>query len=294
MGKPNSSWLFQAKDLKVKNLKLFQPGNRLETPYPAEDVYIYRHGHRLHYQVAGPPDAPALVLLHGIGGNVNWWQMNMPAFSRHFRTFALDLPGFGFSWRLRKAFSIDEGAAYLRDWLDFLGLEQVNVLGHSMGGHIAARFASQHPHRLSKLVLAAPSGLWVTTGQRLKWLRDMPRVSVPLSQTLSIATGTMRTDLLTLAFSLNAILADRGAADALSALTVPTLLLWGGSDGVLPPALGERALQLLKKAPARLEYIAGGTHNMMYDQAEEFNRQTLGFLLEEAPVLQPVYRKSSS
>ncbi len=274
-------------------MKLFQPGSRLETPYPTEDIYIYRDGHRLHYQVAGPPDAPALVLLHGIGGNVNWWQMNMPAFSRHFRTYALDLPGFGFSWRLRKPFSIDEGAAFLVGWLDFLGLEQVNLLGHSMGGHIAARFASRQPHRTSKLVLAAPSGLWVTTGQRLKWLRDMPRVSVPLSQTLSIATGTMRTDLLTLGLSLKAILADRGAAETLSALTVPTLLLWGGSDGVLPPVLGERALQLLQQAPARLEYIVGGTHNMMYDQAGEFNRQTLGFLLQETPVSGPVYRKSS-
>lgn len=273
-------------------MKLFQPGNRLETPYPAEDVYIYRNGHRLHYQVAGPPEAPALVLLHGIGGNVNWWQMNMPAFSYHFRTYALDLPGFGFSWRLRKPFSIDEGAVYLREWLDFLNLEQVSLLGHSMGGHIAARFASQHHHRVSKLVLAAPSGLWVTTAQRLRWLRDMPKVSVPLNQTFSIATGTMRTDLLTLGISLKAILADRGAAKALSALIVPTLLLWGGSDGVLPPALGERALQLLKKAPARLEYIVGGTHNMMYDQAEEFNRQTLGFLLDEAPVSLPVYGKS--
>lgn len=275
-------------------MKFFQPLSRLETPYPTEDVYIYRQGHRLHYQVAGPLDAPTLVLLHGIGGNVNWWQMNMPTFSQHFRTYALDLPGFGRSWRLRKPFSIDEGAIYLHDWLDFLGLEKVNLLGHSMGGQIAARFASQHPDCVSRLVLVAPSGLWVTTKQRLKWLRDMPKVSVPLNQTLSIATGTMRTDLVTLGISLKAILADRGAAPTLAALTVPTLLLWGGSDGVLPPALGEQALQLLQKAPARLEYVAGGTHNMMYDQAAEFNRQTLAFLLAETPANQPVYSKSLS
>lgn len=261
-------------------MKFFQSTPQPAAAFPTEDVYIYRQGHRLHYQVSGPLDAPALVLLHGIGGNVNWWQHNMPAFSRHFRTYALDLPGFGYSWRLRRPFSIEEGAAYLGDWLDFSGLERVNLLGHSMGGHIAARYASQHPGRVNRLVLAAPSGLWVTAWQRLKWLREMPKVRVPLHQTLSIATGTMRTDLLALALSLKAILSDRGAAAALAQLTVPTLLLWGGADGVLPPALGERALQLLQKAPARLQYIERGTHNMMFDQAEQFNRKTLDFLLD--------------
>lgn len=276
-------------------MKLFQANTRSATDYPTEDVFIYRQGHRLHYQVAGPVDAPPLVLLHGIGGNVNWWQMNMPAFSPYFRTYALDLPGFGFSWRLRKNFSIDEGAAFLRDWLDFLGLEKVNLLGHSMGGHIAARFAAAQPRRIQRLVLAAPSGLWVSTAQRLRWvLRDMPRVSVPLNQTLSIATGTMKTDLLALGISLKAILGDRGAAASLAALTVPTLLLWGGSDGVLPPVLGERALSMVKKAPARLEYIEGGTHNMMYDQAAQFNRRTLDFLLGHTPVVLPVLSKSLS
>jgi pimeloyl-ACP methyl ester carboxylesterase len=265
-------------------LKFFRRTPRPTSVYPIEDVYIYRQGHRLHYQVSGPLDAPPLVLLHGIGGNVNWWQHNFPAFNRHFRTYALDLPGFGFSWRLKRAFSIDEGAGYLRDWLDFLGLDRINLLGHSMGGHIAARFAARHPGRVNRLVLAAPSGLWVTAWERLKWLREMPKVSVPLDQTLSIATGTMRTDLLTLCVSLKAIISDRGAADALAQLTVPTLLLWGGSDGVLPPALGERALQLLQKAPARLQYVERGTHNMMYDQAEQFNRKTLGFLLNRSSI----------
>jgi pimeloyl-ACP methyl ester carboxylesterase len=266
-----------------ETLKFFQFSPRPVPPYPLEDVYIYRQGHRLHYQVSGPSEAPALVLLHGLGGNVNWWQHNLPAFSRHFRTYALDLPGFGFSWRLRGAFSIETGALYLRDWLDFLGLERINLLGHSMGGHIAARFAAEQPLRVNRLVLAAPSGLWVTGRQRLKWLREMPKVSVPLHQTLSIATGTMRTDLLALGVSLKAILADRGAAASLAQLTAPTLLLWGGADGVLPPALGERALQLLQKAPARLEYIERGTHNMMFDQAEKFNRKTLDFLLAPSP-----------
>src|SRR5690242_3657226 len=102
-----------------------------------DDVYVHAGGTRLHYQVAGPLDAPPLVLLHGIGGCVNWWDGNLPVFTQHFRTYALDLPGFGHSWRMRRFYSIERLADYVRAWLDITGLERINLLGHSLGGQVA-------------------------------------------------------------------------------------------------------------------------------------------------------------
>ncbi len=244
-----------------------------------EHVYIYRDGLRLHYQVAGPLDAPPLVLLHGVGGNVNWWQENFGEFSRHFRTYALDLPGFGKTWRLRQPDSIEAKAAFVRGWLDWMGLGKVNLLGHSMGGQVAIRLAALHPELIERLVLAAPSGLWLSLSERMRWAWQMPKVKVPLRQTLTIATGSMRTDMVAFGMALRAILADRETSQNLEQLKVPTLLVWGRADGVVPPALGPRHLNLIGQAPVRLEYIERGTHNAMFDQAESFNRLVLDFLI---------------
>lgn len=258
-----------------RNIELRSP-----EPYPVEHVFMYKEGMRIHYQVAGPLDGPPLILLHGIGGNVNWWQENIGAFSQHFRTYALDLPGFGQTWRLRQPVTIEAKAAFVRRWMHWLGIKRAHLLGHSMGGQIAIRLAARHPELVAKLVAAAPSGLCLSLGERLRWAREMPKVWVPLHQTLTIATGTMRTDLLALGLSLRAILADQEAPASLQALTAPTLLLWGLADGVVPPALGPRTLELIQKAPVRLEYIERGTHNAMFDQAAKFNQLATQFLLE--------------
>jgi pimeloyl-ACP methyl ester carboxylesterase len=245
-----------------------------------EHVYVQAHGTKLHYQVAGPEDAPPLVLLHGIGGCVNWWDGVLPALTPYFRTYALDLPGFGRSWRMSGFYSIDHLADYLGQWLKLVGLEKVTLLGHSLGGQVATRFAARHPEQIERLILVAPAGLWPTRQERLQWFVKAPRVKVPLQQVLTIATGTMRTDALALLLSLNAILQDgKRATESLNALTMPTLVLWGTADSVLPPVLGPRVLSCITNAPARLEYIENGTHDMMFDQAEAFNRRLLEFLL---------------
>jgi len=248
-----------------------------------EEVYIQAQGTRLHYQVAGPLDAPPLVLLHGIGGCVNWWDKNLPALSGHFRTYALDLPGFGRSWRLRGRYSIGRLAEYVRLWLDLVGLTQVDLLGHSLGGQIAVRLAALYPRRIGRLVLAAPSGLWPGQMERFRGLKQASGVKVPLSQVITIATGTLRTDALALGLSLGAIIGDgEQAARSLGAVQAPTLILWGTADTVLPASLGPKVISLLKNGLGRLEYIENGTHDMMFDQAELFNRQVLNFLLEKA------------
>jgi len=254
------------------------PSHATEPTLPAEDVYLLLDGQRIHYKVAGPLDAPPLVLLHGIGGSVNWWKRNLPELSLHFRTYALDLPGFGYSWRLREGYTIGKAAEFLKRWLDFMGLEKINLLGHSMGGQIALRLAVLYPERLTKMVLIAPSGLWLPLRQHLRWFREMPKVRVPLEQTLTIALGTMRTDMLALALSLQAIITDPEVLTTLQGLHTPSLFLWGTADIVVPPALGQAVLAHVPAGVAQLAYIEHGTHDVMYDQAETFNRLALEFL----------------
>ncbi len=250
-----------------------------------EDIYVHSGGTKLHYRVGGQLSKPPLVLLHGIGGSVNWWDKNLPALTPHFRTYALDLPGFGLSWRSRQPYSIDRLAIFLKEWLDYTGLEKISLLGHSMGGQVAARFAGKNPERVQSLVLAAPSGLWPTGLERLRWFRDAPRVKVPFQQVITIASGTMRTDALALLLSLKAITGDGlKVTESFQLLRTPTLLLWGTADTVLPPSLAARVSNLITGAPKKLEFIPDGTHDMMFDQAETFNRLTLNFLINNLPV----------
>jgi pimeloyl-ACP methyl ester carboxylesterase len=236
---------------------------------------------KIHYQVCGALTAPPLVLLHGLGGSTNWWRANLSEFSQHYRTYALDLPGFGRSKRLPGFYNIDRAVEFVLTWLELLALKPLCLLGHSMGGEIAVRLTAQHPDIVKRLVLVAPAGLWLPTGERLRWFKEAPKVKIPLSQSLTIAGGTMKTDLVALFQSLVSLLADKKGAESLKRLTTPTLILWGAGDAILPPTLGQRNLELITKVVARLVLIDNGTHDVMMDQAQVFNKLVLDFLGEE-------------
>src|SRR5215203_4982519 len=104
----------------------------------------------LAYEVVGC--GPPLILLHGLSGSGRWWSRNVPVFSRSFRTYSVDLPGFGESRGVRWS-RLDDIADRLADWLVDEGLSQAHIAGHSLGGAVAARLAARHPDRVDRLVL---------------------------------------------------------------------------------------------------------------------------------------------
>lgn len=114
----------------------------------------------LRYHEAGPADASPLVLVHGSGPGVTGWRnfhANLPALSQHFRCLVLELPGFGVSD------PTDEHpmmAAYpaVGRFLDGLGLDKVDLVGNSMGGFVASRYAIDNPDRVRRLVTVGGAG----------------------------------------------------------------------------------------------------------------------------------------
>src|SRR3712207_4519874 len=106
----------------------------------------------LAYEVTG--SGPPLILLHGLSGSGRWWGRNVPAFAANFRTYTVDLPGFGQSRRTRWS-RLDDTADQLADWIMAEGLTRAHIGGHSLGGTVAARLASRHPDRVDRLVLVA-------------------------------------------------------------------------------------------------------------------------------------------
>ena len=112
--------------------------------------------------------APTLVLLHGFANGSAMFCLTLDLLAPHFRVLAVDLRGAGASERPRwphaaGAAGAAEGEAWFVDaleaWRAALGLEEVVLLGHSLGGYVAAAFALRHPRRVRHLVLASPVGV---------------------------------------------------------------------------------------------------------------------------------------
>jgi pimeloyl-ACP methyl ester carboxylesterase len=105
----------------------------------------------LHYLEEGR--GPVTALVHGLGGFAESWRYNIPELARHGRVIALDLPGFGRSGKPRRAYTLEFLAQALDRMLHALGVERVHLVGHSLGGAVAARYALDHPGRVERLAL---------------------------------------------------------------------------------------------------------------------------------------------
>jgi pimeloyl-ACP methyl ester carboxylesterase len=109
---------------------------------------------------SGPDGAPPMILLHGSSSNAMSWVGDVAAYSRHFRVFAVDLPGEpGRSDPHRPSWAGPDFAEWLEDVLNGLNLPTASLLGISQGGWTALKFATREPGRVDKLALLAPGGV---------------------------------------------------------------------------------------------------------------------------------------
>lgn len=126
--------------------------------------------HTLEYVQVGPwltrvltvgAGQQTLVLLNGTSGHIEAWTHNIRALAQNYKVIGYDYPGHGFSTLAEADLEIPDYEAHLLDLLDVLGLDKVHLLGESLGGWIAIKFAAHHPERLHTIVLSAPGGRMV-------------------------------------------------------------------------------------------------------------------------------------
>jgi pimeloyl-ACP methyl ester carboxylesterase len=126
-------------------------------------------GVAVHYIAAGSPGSgPATVLVHGLASFAESWRHLVVPLACHGRVLALDLPGFGQSAKPRRAYRLGVLVEALAGFLRALGLQRVTLVGHSLGGGVAAAFTLAHPAAVERLALisAAVPGFEL----RLSWL----------------------------------------------------------------------------------------------------------------------------
>lgn len=234
---------------------------------------------------AGPPDAPALVLLHGLGGSHRWWVRNLPVLGRRFRVLAPDLPGFGASGHGPGPYPLTRFAAAILSWLERLELDGVCLVGHSMGAAIAALAAAERPERVGRTVLVAPAVVprLLYRGEPLALSRRLMvrgvlaawRESIrPLSFYPLVLADTRRTTQAWINQAAEAIL-TAPTMDRLRGVPQPALVVAGGRDRMIPVVVARAVARRLPRG--RLTLLPNAGHNLMYERPVLFNRLVADF-----------------
>ena len=261
---------------------------------------IRLHGREVAYVAGG--EGPTLLLIHGIGGDWRTWEPVLDGLARHHHVVAVDLPGHGGSSKGAGDYSLGALASGLRDLGGALGLERATVIGHSLGGGVAMQFAYQFPERCERLVLVSSGGLGPDVGLILR-LASLPGSELVLSLAApagrSLANIAARAGralrlrptadaehyvraFVTLAEpesraaflgTLRGVVGTRGqlvdARDRLYlAEHVPTLIVWGARDAVLPIDHGHAAHEAMPGS--RLEIYENAGHLPQLDQPARF------------------------
>ncbi len=280
---------------------------------PAQPLPTVRHrppsadyaGH-LHLREAGDPSAPALLLVHGLGERASAdFSPVIPALAQHYRVVALDLPGFGASPAAGHSFHPSDDAELVARVAAELAERQhrpIFLLGHSMGGVVAALVAGRHPELVDRLVLVDAAGILhreaYAASQFIDPLRGRRGTSVPvgLMHTMLAAGRAMEPDPEAIVASprlrrvllgddpnkiaaLSLIVTDVGPA--LSAIRAPTLLVWGARDRIAP-LRNARVLQS-RIAHARLVVLPEAGHVPMTDAPQRLVERIRAHL-DDAPV----------
>lgn len=211
----------------------------------------------LHYLEFGESDE-VVVFVHGNWCSARCWLPTMARLPRRYRALALDQRGFGFSSKPDDGYSMGQRAADLEGFVDALGLTRFHLVGHSLGGAVAAQFALDYPGRLRSLfLLDAPPPTGMAISPEVRALQDrFGAERAILEPALAIALGLPQSDPFFQALLDDAWAMARPAiqhnlsaleqwqvADRLASLRLPVTVAWGRNDLVVPQAAAEELHQ---------------------------------------------------
>jgi pimeloyl-ACP methyl ester carboxylesterase len=284
------------------------------TPGRIERREVSLHGYRISYVTGGR--GPLLILIHGITNSASSWEPVLGLLAERFTVVAPDLLGHGTSAKPRGDYSLGAYACLVRDLMIALDRDRATFVGHSLGGGIAMQLAYQFPERVERLVLVSSGGLGQEVSLLLRAVA-LPGAEyvLPLlaSGPLLDAAGAVNWLLGRAGLRVRSDLAEMGAGfaslheletrrafvhtargvidtagqriDATDRLylaeAVPTLLIWGERDPIIPASHGRRAHALMPGS--RLELFAGCGHFPHHHSPLRFAGVLRDFVRETRP-----------
>lgn len=234
-----------------------------------------------------------LLYLHSIQG-LYGQEAFLAELTRTFTVYAPSHPGFEASVGLDHIDDVIDLTVYYNDFLDALGLETVHMLGHSLGGMIAAELAALTPHRVRKLVLVSPMGLWLddqpivdlfalTPAQLRGILWNDPdcetakaMYAVAETSQAQLEDYLRRMQHLATAGKFLWPIPDKGLKKRIHRIKAPTHIVWGQSDRLMPPSYGLAFQRHIANSTLSVLDYCG--HMPMYEDLNGFNRTVSAFL----------------
>ncbi|WP_338495488.1 acetoin dehydrogenase dihydrolipoyllysine-residue acetyltransferase subunit [Pseudomonas sp. WP18] len=269
----------------------FVPGDAAAEDTGPKPQKVELDGRVIRYFERGEGGTP-LVLVHGFGGDLNNWLFNHEALAAGRRVIALDLPGHGESAKALQRGDLDELSGVVLALLDHLDISVAHLVGHSMGGAVSLNAARLTPQRVRSLTLIGSAGLGtqINGGYLQGFVEAANRNAlkpqlVQLFSNAELVNRQMLDDMLKYKRleGVDAALKQLAATlftdgrqqtdlrEVVQAGHVPTLVIWGSDDAIIPAAHGEGLA-------ARVEVLSGQGHMVQMEAAEQVNRLILEFI----------------
>jgi len=270
-------------------------------------------GTPMNYVDVGSGDEEPVALVHGLGGQWQNWLENIPRLALDRRVVAMDLPGFGLTPEPEddEGISITRYGRCVNALCDRLGLGMVNLVGNSMGGYIAAEVAIQFPERVGRLVLVSAAG--ISSAQTLQApILTIGRVATaiatnsaarhrllaarPVTRHMSLALVARHPRLLKPDLAYEGFFKGAGKPgfddalrasleydfrDRLPEVKVPTLIVWGEKDSIIPVRDADEFERLIEDS--RKVVMKDTGHIPMAERPVAFNDVLVEFLAESGP-----------
>jgi pimeloyl-ACP methyl ester carboxylesterase len=241
----------------------------------------------------GGQGAP-LLFLHG-GGGAPMWLPFMDTLAQRFDVIVPEHPGFGASDTPEWLDNVGDLAYFYLDVVAALGVKNLHLVGHSLGGWVAAELAVRDCHALKSLTLSAPAGIHVkglSKGDTFMWSPEQTTrnlvhdtalaeqmLAQPLTDEQQFARMKNRLTMAKLAWQPRFY--NPHLSKWLHRITVPTLILWGDNDKIIPPGYGPAFRDLMPGS--RLETIANCGHLPQIERMDDWTGKIVAFITEVAP-----------
>jgi 4,5:9,10-diseco-3-hydroxy-5,9,17-trioxoandrosta-1(10),2-diene-4-oate hydrolase len=271
-----------------------------------QDCYIKVGQFNARYWVVGDKGSP-VILIHGIGQDIEYWASAIRALAAHHQVYALDLPGHGKTDKpLGISYTLDDLSQFVQDFMSTLGIQKTHLVGHSLAGAVSMRLVLRQTAVVNRLVLVDSGGFGREVSMMFRILSlpflgeifTRPSLSgsaallkmfvhnpatitddmIEHNYQMSILPGTQQSVLKALRTNVNiwGQIDNRADLRSITSITNPVLVIWGRQDNLIPVAHADIAAKGFPNV--RVQIMENCAHFPMLEDTLEFNRLVLDFL----------------